>query len=564
MRSLKPCSCKCPPRWGAPDMHHDEQKPDSAGRALLIHDEGVRGISVEPGPGYLAAQQRHARVLQVLDDPSECARLGLTQGALTKLSLAANDLVLDGDSLDVATSSRASAYCHGGKVFVEWTTPAGGLDRRQVSDRTAQLALLNRGFVVRPSDSNRAIAALRCIYAQTNAMSLETFLGDCQAWWYPRTNRPLFAHALGLRPFELLPRACLARLFSGKPQAPSAQTRVEIDDDLGTYLVLGRGDGKTDTFDELLAFARDVAADNGSKDDGRRKVIERISMLLPAAAREGLAQILVLAGTRHALRAGGIRGTLWAPTTTADYLGAGMKRLLSTLVSADPNQMDGAQWHAAYSEVLALVSESARTKFGAYLQVFHRFLVLLGMEPLSQPLPGSARTMLPAATVVWEHELERAIDYVVALAPSERVGLQAQAVLRLGYHVPVRTAEFLCLRVGDVSCASGVSVVIYPRRRDGVSKSFSVRRIEDIDDFELQRVLIQMVRLRRADGAEGEDVLLGQPGPGEVRHQPGATMALVNNALRWATGDRGASVYDLRHACFSRRAALVLGGNHVI
>jgi integrase len=433
-----------------------------------------------------------------------------------------------------------------------------------VSDRTAQLALLNRGFVVRPADSNRAIAALRCIHAQSTAMSLETFLGDCQAWWYPRTGHPLFAHALGLRPFELLPRACLARLVSGNPQAPSAQTRVEIDDDLGTYLVLGRGDGKTDTFDELLAFARDVAGDNGSKDDGRRKVIDRISLLLPSAAREGLAQVLVLAGTRHALRAGGIRGTLWAPTTTADYLGAGMKRLLSILILTDPNQMDSAQWHAAYSEVLALVSESARTKFGAYLQVFHRFLTLLGMEPLSQPLPGSSRMMLPAATVVWEHELERAIDYVMALAPSERMGLQAQAVLRLGYHVPMRTAEFLCLRVGDVSCASGVSVVIYPRRRDGVGKSFSVRRVEDIDDFDLRRVLIQMVRLRRADGAESEDVLLGHPGPGEVRHEPGATMALVNKALRWATGDRGASVYDLRHACFSRRAALVLGGNHVI
>lgn len=545
-------------------MHPDERRSDSANRALRIHDEGQRGVSIEPGPDYQPAQQRHERVLQMLDDPAECERLGLTPGALTKLSLATNDLILTNESLEAATSRSATAYCHTDKVFVEWLTPAGGLDRRQVSDRTVQVARVNGGFVVSPADSSRAIAALRNIHPQSREMSLETFLGDCQAWWFPRSNHPLFAHSLGLRAFELLPRASLARLFSGKPQAASATSRAEIDDDLGSYLILDQCGGGTKSFEELVAHARDVAADRESKDDGRRKVIERINLLLPTAAREGPAQLLVLAGTRHALHSGGVRGKLWAPVTIADYLGAGMRQLLQILIAADPYGMDGDQWHAAYCAVLLPASESARTKFAAFLRAFHRFLVVLGVEPLSRPLPGTSCVMLPAAAVVWEHELTRAIDYVVALAPTERLGLQARAILRLGYHVPMRTAEFWCLRVGDVSCGSGVSVVIYPRRRDGIGKSISVRRVEDIDDLELRRVLIELVRLRRSDGAEGEDVLLGHPGPAEIRHEPGATMALANEALRWSTGDRGASVYDLRHACFSRRAALVLGGGHVI
>src|SRR5262249_35575889 len=160
---------------------------------------------------------------------------------------------------------------------------------------------------------------------------------------------------------------------------------------------------------------------------------------------------------------------------------------------------DGALWHAAYSEQLERLQGSARDKFSAFVQAFHRYLVVAcGVDPLTGPLLGNHDVVLPDAATVAEVELRRAMDYVDRLAPTDRVPLQGQLILVLGCHVPLRTIEYWCIRIVDVHCGTGVYIVIYPRRRDGGGKSPSVRRIEDIDDMQLRKLLIDMVRLRRA------------------------------------------------------------------
>ena len=144
------------------------------------------------------------------------------------------------------------------------------------------------------------------------------------------------------------------------------------------------------------------------------------------------------------------------------------------------------------------------------------------------------------------------------MAPTPRIALQGIVLLRMGLLIPTRTVEFWCIRIFDVFLSEAASVVLYPRRRDGVGKSPGVRRAEDVDDIDLRRALIELMRLRRHEGALDEDYLLGQPGEPGSRHAQQATESLVNAALRWATGDESASVYDLRHSCFSYKAAEIL------
>jgi hypothetical protein len=68
-----------------------------------------------------------------------------------------------------------------------------------------------------------------------------------------------------------------------------------------------------------------------------------------------------------------------------------------------------------------------------------------------------------------------------------------------------------------------------------------------------------MVELRQnEDDADDEDYLLGQPHQPGMRHEQVSTAKLMNDALKWATGDATASYYDLRHTAFSTRGRKVL------
>lgn len=532
----------------------------SGAAGLVIRDLGLRGMIVEPGDAYQAAVARHESTLRFLDETDD-RQNGLATRARLWASLAVNDMVLTEASLTAATSRDSVAYWHEDRLLLEWAVPSGYLERRSLSDQTAHLALENGGFAVHRRDLNALRTAWASLHGLPEANALRCLLDDCQAWWFERTSRPAFLHAMRLQPFQLLDRPSLARKVSGKPQAPAIGKRSAPAVDVTSYQMVRDRTGETASFKELVKFARSVASDKGSKDHGRRQVIGHINALLPLAAKEGHAQILVLAGVRQCLIDGGARGVLWAPSTTADYL-LHMQGVVDTMAKA-ADATEGESWKAACIAQLDRLEGSARHKLSAFLQAFYRYLVVLaGVDPLTAPLPGSKDVVLPDAATVTRVELGRAMEYVESLAPTERVSLQARIILLLGFNVPLRTYEYWCIRLVDVRCGVGISLVVYPRRRDGSGKSASVRRIEDVEDAALRNLLLQMLRLRRADSGGDEDLLFGQPGFPDVRHEVDVTMALVNEGLRWATGDEGASVYDLRHACISRRAEELMSADH--
>ena len=359
------------------------------------------------------------------------------------------------------------------------------------------------------------------------------------------------------------PRAALARRATGKPQCVVQDADPRTDHNrLLLQLTRTRSDAHV-ALDDVTTFAGKTARLRGAKDHGRALIVDRIDLALPLASREGRAQVMVLLGARHAIESGGVRGGLWTPVTIYEYFRVGLKRLLTRLLHCDVDAFDGEQWFTLYAEVLASpgVLASQRGKFAAFLEVFHRYLVICGADPIPRALAGHGELLPPVAAVLWPDELDEALAFIATSGASERVRQQAALGLVLGFWVPLRTVELWCIRVGDVHTRVPLFVAVYTRERDGVGKAPSLRRQEDIYDTRLVCLLIDMVNLRRLqDHADDDDVLFGEPGTRDGRHEEQATDVLMNAAIRHASGDAAGSYYDLRHASFSRRAVQVLEG----
>jgi len=522
---------------------------------LIVKDRGVEGCSFETTGDLPAAVERHERVLRIMDEDWAPAWRALSPAARRLIALPSNEAVLSMHAMQRATSPEVQSYCDGDTLWVEWEFK-GYVDRREVSTQTGSHAIADLGFAVTVKDwrdVNRLLAQL--FPGERRVPPYEAFLADATAWWHARMPTPLLAHAIGAKPFQLLNRAALARKVSGMPQTRSVGDRPCLPDSISAYLSGSGTNGGTQSLEALIRYVGDVVRDKPSKDHGRALIIGRIALLMPAAAKEGRGQVLIFGAIRHALVAGGMGGALWAPVTIWAYLRVGARSLVKLLTEIDVTTLSGAQLHEAYEKMFEGVRVSQWPKLAAFIQVFHRFLTLAGAEPLAKALPGGEDPLPPAAAMVWPAEFDRSISYVQVVTSSERISLQAKAILLLGYEIEMRTVEFWCIRIGDVLISGTVSVVIYPRRRDGVGKSPALRRVVDVESTALKEMLIDFVKLRRSEGALDDDVLFGRQGIPGARLAPLQTEALVNAALRWATGDSGASIYDLRHTCFSRKAA---------
>jgi len=534
--------------------------PHAFCNGLIITDQGQRGLVIETTPMIHMSVRRHERVMEFIDT---C--LDAPPGGRLLMLLIVNELVLHFVSLKAAVSKAACNYAAGDLKYLEWTTDGGWLERRKLSPQTAAAVEDNGGSVVSTADWQWATAVLRELHPdRPSNEAWQGFLADAQAWWFGRVTGPIFGHVIRLRPFQLLNRAALARLESGRPQL---SIKAKVDNGISLELELVqtvRSQSKIiSTFDELIVFTGQIARAKGSKENGRALIVEHIKMMLPLAAREGRVQVIVLGGTRHAIEMGGIHGDKWAPVTIYEYIRQGLKELVIELLEADIDDLDGWQWLTIYQGILKKIPESQKGKFAAFLEAYHRYLVIAGFDPLPHSLSGRGLTLPPAAAVVWPHELVHAVNYVSAHAPSMRIRLQASLGLVLGFHIPTRTVELWCLRLRDLHLDDeNVYVTIYTRRRDGVGKTPNLRRQEDVLDLQLKTMLIEMDRLRRDhDYADDDDLLLGEPGKTDARHEEMVTTRLMNAALRWATGNPIASFYDLRHSAFSRRAAPVLAGD---
>lgn len=329
-----------------------------------------------------------------------------------------------------------------------------------------------------------------------------------------------------------------------------------------TYQSTRRNSTSEVTVDEIITYVGQIAGDRQDSAAGRQKISDYIRSSVPMAAREGRSQVLVLGGANHIVESGGISGKVLAPVTLYEYFRLTLRRVLRALIDVDPEAMVAEDFWSLYQSVILdpKVPESQRTKVASMLEVFHRFLVIAGCEPLHRSLVTGAQIAPPAAAVVWPGELRAAVSYVQRASVPQEVKIQCVLGLKLGYQVPIRSYELWCIRVGDIGGTERVTLDVYPRRRDGVRKTSATRRQIEITDREVAQLLLDMQRRRRSQGASDEDVLLGDPAVPDGRFEEMLCTLLINTALKVGTRNDDASFHDLRHTVISRAAIQILWG----
>ena len=527
-------------------------------RGLIFTSAGISGVSYQPTEHFELFVSQHERVTSLIG-----AEKCLTIGARLLLLLPMNEIILSLGRLQAATGDSSVVYAdNNGELFLEFMLAHGWRDRRILSPQTADVVRLNRSCRVVPRDWIMAAAFLRA-NGLPKTHEWEAYLEGAKCWWARHLPGPLFGHATGVALFQPLPRAALARVATGFAQRSSdIELTGDEAEDVNRVQACFKQSPDLAIFDELIAFCGRVASDKQDKAVGRERIVQKILTLIPSAAKAGRGQLILLCGIKHAIQAGGVSGASWAPVTIYSYLLQDIKSLASELVRQQLDALSGEDFHVMYCKLLSAIQDSQRPKLEAFLSAFHRFLVICGFDPLPRTLSGGRHLLPPLAAIVTAIELNYAVDFVRQVAPEPRVALQATVGLLLGYWIPLRTVELWCIRIEDVHIEPPMFLSVYPRQRDGSDKSEAVRRQEDLDDIEsteMKTSLIDLMNLRRRkDIADDKDLLLGRPGYPNERYEQLLTTQLMNDALRWATGDRRASFYDLRHAVFSRRAERAL------
>jgi hypothetical protein len=526
---------------------------------LRFVDQGVAGVIVETVPvEYDRACQRHEAVQQhVVLLRSEQPGVGVV------LTLIAEGVTLHLAALQAAVSVGPATLYRGRETFeLELDMQEGWRDRRILPRPVVEAILANRGVTVQASDLRRADRIIGALPAYAGIeQPLQQAVHDAQCWWYGWLGGPLFGHASRLRPWQPLDRAARARLLSGQPERPQAVER-----DLASQRMVQAAESTFCQSSDWTVLARTqraftrIAKEKGSKPARLRKMLDVLEGELPAAISAGRAQTMLVAGTHFVVLHGGVKGKQLAPGTIADYFSKHMVRLANDLAQNGVGGRDGWEYVKAYRAMVAHAAESQQNKLAAFLEAFHRFLIVVGADPLPVGILAGTSSRPPAAAVVTPQELRAALQFVHMHAETERIAAQASILLLAGYELELRTYEPWCLRLADVVLTGDPYVVIYPRISDGIGKTPSVRRTEDLKGRALLQVLsaFKSHRLLTDFADPDEDLLLGEPGSPGARHEYGKTMHLVNSALRWATGWNRASYYDLRHTVFSRKADLIL------
>lgn len=529
---------------------------------LLYVDEGLRGQTYQTTSDIHAARHRHARRLEFLDRGMD----GPAGGRLL-LMLPCNEILLNFEALKRVTSGNGTVYRLSNSAYIEWDMQNDWRDRRQCSLQTATTLEVNGGPMVTKSDWKWARDQLQSLHPECPQDALwKIFIEDAQAWWFERLTGPVFGHASGVAPFQLLDKYAFARRESGLPQISYDDRGIDVLDKRLAALDSTYGvSKKTNSFSSLVKRISHLANSKFAKDKGRLEIISYVDELIPIAQEEGRDQTLILLATVHAVEFGGISGILWAPVTIAGYTRLAEKYFLPAWFTSTDDERTGQFMYDLYQACTLEVLPSQRAKFMAYLEIFHRFLVIDGYEPLPKPLSGHGIAKPADATDVCPMAQDRACGFIDHFATSEQVRLQCNVLIRAGGKIPLRTYEPWCFRLNDIHEEAPVYLDIYPRRSDGQGKNTALRRQEGVEDLPLIRLLIDLKKLRLSANANDNDLLFGEPGAPGKRHEQDLCQRLVNASLRWATGNPRATFYDLRHTVFTLRAQpFLVGDNHGI
>jgi hypothetical protein len=487
-------------------------------------------------------------VVQWLVEDRYTGRVGLW------LALVAFDGVLDEYLLNAVHRGTCSIYTLSDQRFViEGKTANGWLDRRVLHSVTKFYLAKNGGGFFCESDLKTVDQELAQTPAQFESLTHQTFLRVARTFWERRLPGVLWSHCAGLSRFQLLDRHAWWRRDTQQYSPVHADALALIGISVGNQRPSGN-----DSIQSIAQELPRIAKRSGSRDAGRKKMIEAIEMALPVARQEGFSHALALVVLKEVISLGGVSGRLLAPSTIGTYnrmTFVHWVQALTTLgMEAEPQD-----YKLCYDKLIERHQESQKPKSRALLMALHDRLVIRGAA-LIGGLQWAPYQALPCSQVVWPHEVDLALKFIDEVEGDPRVRSQARLIVLLGNAIPLRTEEYFQLRLVDVFPGGAPTVVIYPRLRDGTHKSSYNRLHQDVTDVRLSDALMVHKRLRVEEeclpfeSALPDLRLFGHPNDQENEYAPQNTIDLVSSALRWASGNAWMSVYSLRHTSISRRS----------
>lgn len=471
--------------------------------------------------------------------------------------LIAFDAICDLDVLERALAATEQPYRWRDNARIEWADPDGYCDARDLSPLTQITIARTRPLGMSARQQIAALASWLSPGA-TGMARLQNLVDDARAWLMFRLPGYAFGHCSREARLNLLPRDCLAREaigFALTSDTCARADRIALCEAMdGALSDCSHTNTDMRIIQALVESTRLGRRSGGSHDAARRRILDALGKVAASATGAGRVAALIAAWLIDMVESGSPRTALYAPNTIANYAGAAAEPLADALAQRGGLPPDATGYEALYAAVKSTHSAGQQKNCASALSSFHRFVMRwFDAPPLATRLHEDVPLDVPAAGVIWPHELEHAVTWA-AEAADERMGAQLALGLSLGGEIRLRTQELLHLRLRNVRLETR-QIEVFPMRRDGRTKSTSGVRIGKIRCDSVLERLAEWVTRRRKEGAGDEDLLLGDPHADDQVYRAGTLVVGLTALLQASTGDYGVCFHTLSHTFVTDRVA---------
>jgi integrase len=496
--------------------------------------------------------------------PHAVRRFEHAQGALLRgdlvlyepgVRLAAFLVAFDGvatcESLIDALGACRTTYAWNDAVCIDWKAPCGRIDRRHLSVWT-RFALAQPNALL--NSPEQALQTLDQCFQELAAdrdfpRSLDTFIGDSQAWLAHNLAGPWFAHAIGAARLAALPRSVFARECSKKalPIAPDknkqegellAESAMGLA--LDAYLSGDTVDGGYWLVDEVMAICQATTS--------RRAMVKNL-LTISTRSDKGRISSLVLAWATDLAESGTPGDADISPRTVSKYVRAIARDLLDQFRRKFLEELKSEEFDKRYREIIQSKPVGAQRTCASALSSWHFFLVCwLDVAPRTRSLHRDLPEPIPKANAVWPHELKTIAEWL-AKAEESRLIRQTGVAFAIAGAIRIRTNELIRLRLKNVRVFGNVvEIEICTSVTDGGLKSRNARRSQAIECPMIAATVSAWKQRRLEELAMPNDYLFGDPHRAGKPYCPGQMQLLMNRLLKDVTGDPSVSIHTLSHS----------------
>lgn len=401
---------------------------------------------------------------------------------------------------------------------------------------------------------------------------------DMLAWGVSNIPYVLWAHAIGLRPLQPVPKSTLARIASGqaldyKIEEETIAREIRIADmlDAMNSRLYSGSESPSQSDIRLIDDAKNVIKTRA--DESPAETTDRwVSGLLGFHPRLEAAEFscaLVLNWMTDLAESGTVAKWDLRRGTKRRYMvnGASPFHYMTHRQGSHPSTWTSEQVNAMCLELMEDSSIRDKVGLGGAISSFFSFLHLHFNCPLPrQGIHSLIPETVPRAQFVTGGEVKTAIAWAASAGDSD---MQLMAIVRtalaMGWAAPFRLQELLNLEMRNVAeCSDGsYEVEVLPKGWHAPLKTPAAMRRVYIDKGWAAELLRDFLNLRMGQGATGKSLLFASENEEDTVYRKYAVQALLLRLLKCATGDPEMTFHALRHSWASVRVADVLASSSI-